>query len=40
VFLPMLIVVLAGLAGLTPAVIAWRRRERAVAEMPETARIP
>jgi len=40
VFLPMLIVVLAAFAALTPAVIAWRRRERAVAEMPDTVRIP
>ena len=39
VFLPLVIVFLAGLAGLTPAVIAWRRRERAVAESSEAVRM-
>ena len=39
VFLPLVIVLLAVLAGLTPAVIAWRRRERAVAESSEAVRI-
>ncbi len=32
VFLPIVVVILVGLAGLAPAVVTWRRRERAVAE--------
>jgi len=35
VFLPIVVVLLAGIAGLTPAVILWRRRERADAESSE-----
>jgi oligopeptide transport system substrate-binding protein len=38
VFLPLVIVILAGVAGLTPAVIAWRRRERASAKLSNQGR--
>ncbi len=39
VFLPIVVVLLAGLAGLAPAVIVWRRRERAGADSSEAVNL-